>query len=131
MLWKFSCCAEIKLWFLGCSACLLVAQLCWTLWPHGLCSPSGSSVHGISQARILEWVAISFSRRSSWSRDEAWLSCIGSRFFTFWAIREVFSFFFSGYSSLICQVEWQFRYIIIRYFQTTRICFSVVTILKR
>ena len=37
-----------------------------SLWPHGLdCSPQGSSVHGILQARILEWVAISFSRGSS------------------------------------------------------------------
>ena len=38
---------------------VLVAQSCLTLQPHGLCSPPGSSVHGISQARILEWVAIS------------------------------------------------------------------------
>ena len=40
-------------------------------------SPLGSSVHGISQARILEWVAISFSRRSSWPRDGYWVSDIG------------------------------------------------------
>ena len=40
--------------------------LCVTLWT---CSPPGSSVHGISQARILEWVAISFSRGSSLPRD--------------------------------------------------------------
>ena len=36
------------------------------------CSPSGSSVHGISQARVLEWVAISFSRGSSWPRDQTY-----------------------------------------------------------
>ena len=41
------------------------------------CSPPGSSVHGIFQARILEWVAISFSRGSSRPRDQIWVSCIG------------------------------------------------------
>ena len=40
----------------------LVAQLCLTLWGPMDCSPPGSSVHGISQARMLEWVAIPFSR---------------------------------------------------------------------
>ena len=51
-------------------------------------SPPGSSVHGISQARILEWVAISFSRRSSWPRDRTQVSCIAGRFFTLWATTE-------------------------------------------
>ena len=46
------------------------------------CSPPGSSVHGISQARILEWVAISSSRRSSWHRARTSVSHIASRFFT-------------------------------------------------
>ena len=46
------------------------------------CSPPGSSVHGISQARILEMDAISFSRGSSWPRDGAHISCIAGRFFT-------------------------------------------------
>ena len=46
------------------------------------CSPSGSSVPGISQARILEWVAIFFSRRSFWPRDGTCVSCIASGFFT-------------------------------------------------
>ena len=41
-----------------------------------------SSVHAISQARILQWVAISFSRRSSWPRDRMCVSCITGRFFT-------------------------------------------------
>ena len=40
-----------------------------SLWPHGLYRPPGSSVHGILQARILEWVAISFSRESFWPRE--------------------------------------------------------------
>ena len=47
-----------------------------------------SSMHGISQARILEWVAISFSKGSSWSRDQTGASCIAGRFFTNWATRE-------------------------------------------
>ena len=51
------------------------------------CRPSGFSVHGILQARILEWVAISFSRRSSRPRDGSHF-CISGRFFTIWASRE-------------------------------------------
>ena len=49
---------------------------------------AGSSVHGILQARIPEWVLISFSRRSSQPRVWTWISCIGGRFFTIWATRE-------------------------------------------
>ena len=59
-------------------------QLCPTLRPMD-CSPPCSSVHGILQARILEWVAIRSSRGSSWLRDWTWGSCISSiagRFFT-------------------------------------------------
>ena len=46
------------------------------------CSPPGSSVHGISQARILEWVAISFSKGSSQPRGQTCISCLAYRFFT-------------------------------------------------
>ena len=46
------------------------------------CSLLGSSVHGISQARILEWVTISFSRGCSWPRDRTCISWIAGRFFT-------------------------------------------------
>ena len=53
-----------------------------------VCSPPGSSVHGILQARILEWVAISFSRGSSWPRNQTRVSCIAGRWFTNWAMRE-------------------------------------------
>ena len=49
--------------------CVLVAQLCLTLWDPMDCSPPGSSIHRILQARILEWVASPFSRGSSWPRD--------------------------------------------------------------
>ena len=48
------------------------------------CSPPGSSVHEISQARILEWFAISFSRGSSWPRDRARVSCIGGQILYHW-----------------------------------------------
>ena len=53
-----------------------------------LCSPPGSSVHGILQVRILEWVAIPFFRGLSWPRDWILVSCIAGRFFTIWATRE-------------------------------------------
>ena len=46
------------------------------------CSPLGSCVHGILQARILEWVAISFSRGSSRPRDQTHISCLADAFFT-------------------------------------------------
>ena len=52
------------------------------------CSLSDSSVHEILQARILEWVAIPFSKGSSWPRDQTQISCIAGRFFTSWATRE-------------------------------------------
>ena len=48
----------------------------------------GSSVHGILQARILEWVAIPFSRGSSQPRDQTLVSCIAGRFFTVWDTRK-------------------------------------------
>ena len=57
-----------------------------TPWTVG--SPPGSSVHGILQARILEWVAISFSRGSSRPRDQTQVSHIAGRRFNLWATRE-------------------------------------------
>ena len=66
----------------------LAAQLCPTLWDPMDCNLPGSSVHGISQARILEWVAIFFSRGSSQPRDWIQVSHIAGRFFTVWANRE-------------------------------------------
>ena len=67
---------------------VLVAQSCLTLRDPVDFSPPGSSVHEILQAGILEWVAISFSRGSSWPRDQTHLSCIACRSFTVWATRE-------------------------------------------
>ena len=58
-----------------------------SLWPMD-CSPPGSSVLRIFQARILEWVAICFSRGSSRPRDWTQVSYIAGGFFTIWATRE-------------------------------------------
>ena len=52
------------------------------------CSPQGSSVHGILQARILEWAAISFFRGSSWPRDWTQVFCIFREILCHWAIKE-------------------------------------------
>ena len=65
-----------------------VAQSRLTLCDPMDCSPPGSSLHGILQARVLEWVAISFSRGSSWPRDRTWVSRIPGRRFNLWATRE-------------------------------------------
>ena len=68
-----------------------------TQWYPTLCdstdySPPDSSIHGILQARILEWVAISFSRGSSQPRNLTQVSCIAGRFFPIWATKEAISF---------------------------------------
>ena len=77
--WKITMCTVVV---------VLIAPLCLTLYDPVDCSPPGSSVHGILQARILEWVAILFPRGSSWPRDRTPVSCAVGRFFTIWAIRE-------------------------------------------
>ena len=71
---------------------VLVTQSCLTLWDRMDCSPPGSSVHGIFQARILEWVAIPFSRGSFQPRDLTQVSCIAGGFFTIWAPREALGY---------------------------------------
>ena len=70
-----------------------------SLWPPMDCRLPGSSVHEILQARILEWVAIPFSRGSSWPRDRAYISCIPGGFFTIWATREALQIFHVDVSS--------------------------------
>ena len=64
-----------------------VTQSCPTFYYTMDCSPPGSSVHRILQARILEWVALTFSRGSSQPRGWTWVSCIAGRFLTLWATR--------------------------------------------
>ena len=67
----------------------LVAKLCPTLvTPWAVCSPPGFSVHGVSQARILEGVAISFSSGSSQPRVWTLVSCVGRQILYHWATRE-------------------------------------------
>ena len=66
-------------------AVALVPQSGLTLCDPVDCSPPGFSVHGILQARILEWIAIPFSRGSSQPGDRIQVSCIAGRFFTVWA----------------------------------------------
>ena len=78
---------ENKFCFLCCPVCgichgvlCLVTKLCLTLCDPMDCSPPGSSVLGIFQARILEWVAISSSRGSPWAKNQthvSFISCIG------------------------------------------------------
>ena len=67
----------------------LVALSCLTLHDLMDYSPTGSSIHGILQARILEWVAIPFSRGSSQSRDRSQVSCIAGQIFTIRPTRDL------------------------------------------
>ena len=78
---------ELNPGLLHCESESEVAQSCLTLCDPMDCSLPGSTIHGIFQARILEWVAISFSRRSSLPRDWTQVSCIVGRHFTIWATR--------------------------------------------
>ena len=74
-------------WIVCVCACVSFSVVSDSLRLHGLYLP-GSSVHGILQARILEWVAIPFPRGSSQPRDRIQISLIAGRFFTIWATRE-------------------------------------------
>ena len=65
-----------------------VTQSCLTLCDPMDCSLPGFSLHGILQAKILEWGAVPFSRGSSQPRNQTRVSCIAGAFFTNWAIRE-------------------------------------------
>ena len=74
-----------------CAHACSVAQSCLTLCNPMNCSPPGSSVHGIFQARILEQVAVSYSRDSFWPRDQTHVfcvSCIGKQILYHWATWE-------------------------------------------
>ena len=90
---------------------VLAAQSWMTLCDPMSCDLPGPFVHGILQARILEWVAILFSRGSSWSRDQTWLSWIAGRFLTIWAtgksIRVSNSpYYFSCSNYYVISVSW-------------------------
>ena len=76
---------------------VLATQSCLTLCNPMECSPPGSSVHGIFQARILEWVAISFSRGSVLPRNQTQVSRLACRFFSVLATREAWWQIKEGY----------------------------------
>ena len=76
--------------------CVLVAQSCPTLCDLMVYSLPGFSVHGILQARILEWDTIPFSRESSWPGIEYVISHIAGGFFTLWATREALCLLYQG-----------------------------------
>ena len=101
----FWCSTEVSLWkmilqsllgsclprsapLLVCVHVCSVALSCPTLCDPMDYSPPGSSVHGIFQARTLEWIAVSFSRGSSSPRNGTQVSCTADRLFTYWAMRE-------------------------------------------
>jgi len=77
---------HFNLWATG-EPCL-VANPCPPLFDPMDCSPSGSTVHGIVQARILEWIAISFSRESFQPRDQLVPPALAGRFFFFFFTTE-------------------------------------------
>ena len=85
---------------------VLVCWSCVTLCDPMDCSLLGSSVHGILQARILEWVAIPFSRGSSQHRDQIRVSCISGSFFTNWATKEAKSSHESESRSVVSNSLW-------------------------
>ena len=94
--WVWSGCI---LW--GVCVCLLAAQLCPTPCNPMDYSLLGSSLHGILQTRILEWVAIPFSRGSFQPRDWTQVSCVADRFFTVWLTGEALTWAKQRYFSLI------------------------------
>ena len=85
---------------------LLVTQLLLTLTPWTRTCP-GSSVHGIMQARILEWVAAPFSKASSQTRNQNRISCTACGFFTIWATRKALS------DSEVCPKDSPLQYLIL------------------
>ena len=78
----FSSARKIKIWVKTYGGGVLVTKLCLTLCDPMYCSLPVSSVQRTSQARILEWVAISFSRASSWPSNWTQVSCLAGGFFT-------------------------------------------------
>ena len=85
MIYNYNFCVYIYIYM---CICVLVVQFCPAPCSHTDCSPPGSSVHGIFQTRILEWISIPFSKGSSQPRNQTWVSCIAGKLFTDWASRE-------------------------------------------
>ena len=94
----------------------------FTQWCPALCDPMdcslpGSPLHGILQARVLEWVAISFSRGSSWPRDRTRVSSIPGRCFNLWATREAVTFSESSSYLIRWHVRKKNKYCVISHIQ--------------
>ena len=94
---------KVKVWLLSCVRLFVDPMDCSLL---------GFSVHGIFQARVLEWVAISFSRGSSWPRDWTQVFCIAGRRFNLWATREA-SHQVVGIKTIVTEVDgfWKFYHL--------------------
>ena len=107
-----------------------VAQSCLTLCDPMDCSLPGSSVHGIFQARVLEWGAIAFSR-SSWPRDWTQVSHIVGRRFTMWATREGYRKLFKKGSTICLHREsspWHVKYkAVYIYYLGDKVCRRIST----
>ena len=80
--WMYSC-LQLNICY-----CCLIIKLCLTLCDPMDCNQLGFSVHGISQAKMLEWVAISLSRGSVKPKDQAWVSFIGRKILYYRTTRE-------------------------------------------
>ena len=97
---------------------VLVAQSCPTICDPIDCSPPGSSVPGILQARKLKWVVIPFSRGSSRPRNRTYVSFMAGRFFTIWATRNMSTLMYDRLTleTLVLQdlPVWDFTLIIVR-----------------
>ena len=97
-----------------------VAQSCLTICDPMDCSPPCSSVHGVLQARILEWIAISFSRVSFRPRDQIQVSRNAGRFFTVWATRGAFlCLLHSVYKLCYIEIYWRITNVCV----FTEVCF--------
>ena len=84
---------------------VLVTPLCLTLSNSMGCSPPGSSLHMIFQAKILDWVAIPFSREYSQPRNWIWVSCTAGKLFTVWATKEAQIYLCTN---IVCLDYWDF-----------------------
>ena len=85
------------------------------------CRLSGSSVHGIFQARVLEWIAISFSRGSYRPHNQTQVSCIAGRHFTVWATRSCINSFIKYLYVCIC--SWM--HTLIQFSSVTQLCLTL------
>ena len=120
-----------KAWtHLGMCTRMLSPQLYLMLCDPMNCSPLGSSVHGIFQERILEWVTISISRRSSQSKNPTCILCIGRQILYHWATREALSpLLQQNWMSMKQETYLSLTLSCLTYSQSTLLCFSLWQIL--